>query len=82
MLLLFGVSPPRTNTSSSSLAGGKPEAALNSEPLLTDLAGERLLLGVTPLVLADLGGKSEGLGTELTFVLLLNPSLLSLVTGC
>ena len=34
MLVLFGVFPPRTNTSSSSLDGGKPEAALNSESLL------------------------------------------------
>ena len=34
MLVLFGVFPPRTNTSSSFLDGGKPEAALNSESLL------------------------------------------------
>jgi len=56
------------------------QVTLHGEPFLTNFAGEGLLLGVTPLVLADLGRESEGLGTILTLELLLHSGLLGLVT--
>ena len=57
------------------------QVTFHGEPLVTNLAGEWLLLGVTPLVLTDLSRESEGLRTVLTFELLLHPGVLSLVTG-
>ena len=57
------------------------EVTLDSEALVTNLAGEGFLLGVTPLMLTDLSGESEGLRTILTLELLLHPGVFSLVAG-
>ena len=57
------------------------EVTLDSEALVTNLAAERFLLGVTPLMLTDLSWEPEGLGTILTLELLLHPRVLRLVTG-
>ena len=57
------------------------QVTLDSEALVTHLAGEGFLLGVTPLVLTDLSWEPEGLGTILTLELLLHPGVLGLVAG-
>ena len=57
------------------------EVTLDSEALVTNFAGEGFLLGVTPLMLTDLSGESEGLGTILTLELLLHPGVFSLMAG-